>query len=48
MNSKERVICAIEHEEPDRIPIDLSGEVNRINVKAYEEINATYIIKDKA
>jgi hypothetical protein len=22
MNSKERVICAIEHEEPDRVPLE--------------------------
>ena len=25
MNSRERVLCALRHEEPDRIPIDLGG-----------------------
>ena len=25
MNSRERVICALEHREPDRVPIDLGG-----------------------
>jgi hypothetical protein len=31
MNSKERVICAIEHEEPDRITIDLGGPISGIS-----------------
>jgi len=38
MNSRERVLMALEHEEPDRIPIDFGGEVNRINVIAYEKL----------
>jgi uroporphyrinogen decarboxylase len=25
MNSRERVITALNHEEPDRVPIDLGG-----------------------
>jgi len=25
MNSRERVLCALNHREPDRVPIDLGG-----------------------
>ena len=27
MNSRERVVTALNHEEPDRLPIDLGGTV---------------------
>lgn len=27
MNSRERVIAAIEHREPDRVPVDLGGSI---------------------
>ena len=36
MNSRERVAAAIEHQEPDRVPIDLGGTAaSGINVNAY-------------
>jgi hypothetical protein len=25
MNSRERIVCALNHQEPDRVPIDLGG-----------------------
>ncbi len=28
MSSRERVLAAINHQEPDRVPIDLGGESN--------------------
>jgi uroporphyrinogen decarboxylase len=39
MNSRQRVRCALNHQEPDRIPIDLGGTlVTSITVKAYESL----------
>jgi uroporphyrinogen decarboxylase len=38
MNSKERVIAALNHEEPDRVPLDLGGWVTTISVIAYNNI----------
>ena len=36
MNSRERVMAALNHEEPDRVPIDLGGTgVTNINLMAY-------------
>ena len=36
MNSRERVIAAINHEEPDRVPIDVGGTgLTGINLMAY-------------
>ena len=36
MNSRERVLAAIRHEEADRVPIDLGSTcVTNINLKAY-------------
>ena len=35
MNHRERVLAALNHEEPDRIPIDLGGWVTTINGIAY-------------
>jgi len=35
MNSKERLIAALNHETPDRVPLDLGGWVTTISVKTY-------------
>ncbi len=36
MNHRERVLAAVEHEEPDRVPVDLGGTVAGIHKGAYE------------
>jgi uroporphyrinogen decarboxylase len=36
MTSRERVVAALSHEQPDRVPTDLGGPVTGIAVKAYE------------
>ena len=37
MTSRERVLCALNHEEPDRVPIDFGGTLSStINIAAYE------------
>jgi len=37
MNARERVIRALNHTEPDRVPFDLGGKVETANhVKAYQ------------
>jgi uroporphyrinogen decarboxylase len=38
MNSKERVIAALNHEEPDRVPLDLGGWVTTISQIAYNNL----------
>lgn len=38
MNHREGVLAAVEHEEPDRVPIDFGGSSAGIHVKAYEEL----------
>jgi uroporphyrinogen decarboxylase len=39
MNSRERVLRALEHEEPDRIPIDFGGAMcTQIAIKSYEKL----------
>jgi uroporphyrinogen decarboxylase len=38
MNSKERFLTALNHEEPDRVPLDLGGWVTTINEKAYNAL----------
>ncbi|MFX0137368.1 MAG: uroporphyrinogen decarboxylase family protein [Candidatus Hodarchaeota archaeon] len=35
MNSRERIKTALNHEEPDKVPIDLGGNVSGIHIKAY-------------
>jgi uroporphyrinogen decarboxylase len=43
MNSRERVRCAINHKEPDRVPIDLGGSrVTGIHVDEYCELARYY------
>ncbi len=38
MTSKERVLAALNHEEPDRVPIDLGGWVTTMSVKTYNKM----------
>lgn len=38
MNSKERVLTALNHEEPDRVPIDLGGWVTTISQVSYNKL----------
>ena len=39
MNSRERVVTALNHEEPDRLPIDLGGSVvTSIAISTYGEL----------
>ena len=39
MTPRERVLAALNHEEPDRVPIDLAGSLaTSINIGAYEEL----------
>jgi len=38
MTSRERVLMALNHKEPDRVPIDLGGFQTGIHKKAYEQL----------
>jgi len=38
MTSRERVLAALNHEEGDRVPIDLGGFQSGIHLKAYQEL----------
>ena len=38
MNSRERVLSALNHEQPDRVPIDMGGTVSTIHVEAYKPL----------
>ena len=38
MESRERVLAALEHEEPDLVPLDLGGHQTGIHVRAYEKL----------
>ena len=41
MNSRERVLAALNHKEPDRVPFDLGGTVvTGIHYKAYTALRA--------
>ena len=41
MNARERVLAAINHREPDRVPFDLNGTVvTGIQAKAYQKLRA--------
>jgi uroporphyrinogen decarboxylase len=41
VNHRQRVLAALNHEEPDRVPIDLGGTpATSINIGAYEKLNA--------
>ncbi len=47
MTSRDRVLAALEHREPDRIPIDLGGFQTGIHKKAYESLLAFLGIEDE-
>ena len=38
MNSRERVTRALNHQEPDKVPVDLGGGDTTIEVEAYEDL----------
>jgi len=38
MNSKERVLTALNHEQPDRVPMDLGGRQTTLMIPAYERL----------
>jgi uroporphyrinogen decarboxylase len=38
MNSRERVNLALNHEEPDKVPLDLGGNQSSIHLKAYKNL----------
>ncbi len=41
MNSRERLLTALNHREPDRVPIDLGGTpTSTILIKAYENLKS--------
>jgi len=48
MSPRERILTAINHKEPDRIPIDFgSSHVSTIHVKPYEELKKYYNIESE-
>lgn len=47
MTSRERLLRALDHEEPDRIPIDLGGNQTGIHRLAYEPLLAHLGIRDE-
>ncbi len=47
MNSRERVNTALNHVEPDKIPLDLGGNQSSIHVKAYKKVLEYLGIEDK-
>jgi len=40
LSSRERVLKTLNHQEPDRIPLDLGGGATTIQAKAYEELKS--------
>ena len=43
MNSRERVQLALNHQEPDRVPVDLGGTVvSSIALSTYADLRAHY------
>lgn len=48
MNSRERVIAAINHQTSDRVPIDLGGtQVTTISALAYENLRKALHLPEK-
>ncbi len=47
MNSRERVNVTLNHEEPDKVPIDLGGNQSSIHIKAYKKLLDFLEIEDK-
>ena len=48
MNSRERILTAFNHKEPDKIPIDLGGNQSGIHIKAYKRLLEYLEIEDKS
>jgi len=46
LNSRERVNKSLNHEEPDKIPLDLGGNQSSIHIKAYKKLIKYLDIKD--
>jgi len=46
MKSRERVLYTLNHQEPDRVPIDLGGAATGIELKAYEVLKKYLKIKE--
>ncbi|MBC7188960.1 hypothetical protein H5U35_01930 [Candidatus Aerophobetes bacterium] len=47
MTPKERLLTALSHQEPDRVPLDLGGTPTTIEVPAYEELKKYLGVKSK-
>ena len=47
MNSRQRVLTALEHKEPDRVPLDLGGTQTGISVIAYNSLKDYLGIKEE-
>ena len=47
MNSRERVMMALNHQEPDKVPIDIGGNQSSIHIKAYRKLLDYLDIEDK-
>ncbi|MBW1708443.1 MAG: hypothetical protein JRG97_03805 [Deltaproteobacteria bacterium] len=45
LSSRERVLAALNHEEPDRVPLDLGGNATTIEAAPYEELKKHLGIK---
>ncbi|MCP4787015.1 MAG: hypothetical protein GY878_26075 [Fuerstiella sp.] len=49
MNHRERILAALNHEEPDRVPVDLGGSLaTSIHISAYEKLKAFNGLNDPA
>jgi uroporphyrinogen decarboxylase len=47
MNSRERVLAALNHKEPDRVPLDMGSIQSGIHIKAYERLLEHLDIQDE-
>jgi uroporphyrinogen decarboxylase len=47
MKSRERVLKALNHKEPDKVPIDLGGNQSGIHIKAYKRLLDYLEIEDR-
>ena len=46
MNHKERVLMALNHEEPDRVPVDLGGRQTTFMIETYDQFKAHLGLND--
>ena len=47
MTPRERVLTALKHEEPDRVPLDLGGLSTTIETEPYNELKNYLGLKEK-